>query len=193
MRKSWTEQKIAAELSAVIAVDGMMPSNNRLKQLGRSDLANQVSRRGGFLDWAKRLGAQRGQSDSDTGWDGEIALAGKLTIRGYTVERMQAVKAPYDLKVNGALRIDVKSANYAEYGACKGWFYRVGKEAQADVLALYQLDTGVVYFLPWNICPVSNVTISRSGGKWSDFKDRYDLIGQLSKQRESEREIWPSV
>lgn len=184
---------IAAELSAVIALQGKMPTCSELRQLGRNDLACQVSRRGGFLDWAKRLGAERSISDSDTGWAGEIELAKRLTTRGFNVERMTAVKSPYDLRINGAIRIDVKAANYAEYGVCRGWFYRVGKEAQADIIALLQLETGTSYFIPWTICPKSNVTISRSGGKWAQFRDRYDIIKELVTQRMSETALWPTI
>lgn len=192
MRKSWTEQMIATELSAIIASDRVMPSASRLRQLGRNDLAVKISRTGGFIAWAKRLGASREHSDSDTGWNGEVEFAKKLAVMGFSVTRMDAVKSPYDLRVNGCVRVDVKSAKYAEYGPCRGWFYRVGKEPQADIIALYQIDTKSVYFIPWSVCPVSNVTISRDGGKWSPFKDRYDILRELIAARSSETNIWPS-
>ncbi len=191
MRKQWTEQMIATELAAVISTLNKMPSAADLRQLGRNDLAVQVGRKGGYLAWAERLGATRAKSDSDTGWTGEIDLAKNLVKRGFTVERMTAVTSPYDLDVNHALRLDVKTASYAEYGACRGWFYRVGKAIQADVLALYQIDTGVCYFLPWTIGPQSNITISRSGGKYAEFRDRYDILKRLCDARRNEVLLWP--
>lgn len=183
---------VATDLAAVVAGSRIMPSNSELAALGRCDLANQIARRGGFPAWAARLGCERKQSDSDTGWNGEIALAAILEGRGFSVERMKAIKAPYDLRVNGVVRIDVKSANYAEYGACRGWFYRIGKEAQADVLALYQLDTTSVYFLPWCGCPKSNITIARDGGKYKAFRDCFYVISELAELRSKEASIWPA-
>lgn len=183
---------IAAELTTIIAGTGKMPSVSELREIGRNDLAIQVSRKGGFLSWATRLGATRAVSDSDTGWTGEIDLLEKLNERGFIAARMDAVKSPYDIKVNGVLRIDVKSANYTEYGVCRGWFYRIGKEPQADVIALYQIDTGVCYFLPHTGCPTSNVTISRSGGKYAAFKDRYDILEKIIQSRTAELAEWPT-
>jgi hypothetical protein len=193
MRKTWTEQMISVALSEIIASIGRMPTNSELREMNRTDLASQISRRGGFSGWAARLGATLSQGDSQTGWDGEIALANKLEARGFEVERLAPVKSPYDLRLNKCLRLDVKSANFAEYGACRGWFYRIGKEAQADVLALFQLDTEACYFIPWSICPATNVTISRGGGKWEYFKDRYDILESIIKHREIEARYWPGM
>lgn len=178
---------VASELTAMINGSGLMPSANELTALGRCDLANQITRRGGYASWATRLGAVRKHSDSDTGWSGEIELAKKLQEAKFCVERMIAMKSPYDLRVEGMVRIDVKSAKYAEYGVCRGWFYRIGKDAQADILALYQLDTGICYFLPWYLCPITNVTISRDGGKYVKFRDRYDLVRHMVESRREER------
>ena len=91
--------------------------------------------------------------------------------------------------VNGTVRVDVKSAKYAEYGPCKGWFYRIGKVPQADVIALLQTDTGTVYWLPWYKCPTSNVTISRDGGKYAAFKDNWSVLRTVSDLRQKEREL----
>lgn len=184
---------VVVELAKIIECLGRMPSNQELLQQGLSDLANQISKRGGFLAWAKRMGVTRSLSDSDTGWSGEIALAKVLERRGFNVLRMDAVKSPYDLRLNNVLRVDVKSANYAQYGASAGWFYRVGKEPQADIMALYQLDTGVCYFIPWGICPTSNVTISKGVGKYNEFRDRFDILEKLITTRIAESALWPSL
>ncbi len=148
---------VASELGKIIEATGRMPSSPILHEMKRSDLSSQISKRGGFEEWAKRMGVSRAHSDSDTGWDGEIAFMKRLSENGFSPERTKSIKSPYDICVNGIVRIDVKAANYAEYGVCKGWFYRIGKDAQADILALYQLDTESVYMLPWNICPKSNI------------------------------------
>lgn len=188
-RVKWTEELVESELRELTKSINRMPTNSELSEWGRSDLSNQIVKKGGFFYWAERLGVDRVKSDSDTGWAGEDALESILKDKGFGVEQT-ALRAPYDLKVNEVVRVDVKTAKFAEYGACRGWFYRVGKEAQADVIALYQLDTGDVYFLPWHHCPKSNVTISRSGGKYRNYKNRYDIIEKLSRLRYAEDRIW---
>ncbi len=181
---------IEDQLRGIVAGTGLMPTNSELQQMGRCDLSNQISRKGGFVFWANRIGATRTHSDSDTGWLGESEVSKILRDRGFEVFKPKGVKCPYDILVNGVVRIDVKSARYAEYGKHKGWFYRIGKMPQADIIALYQIDTGNCYILPWEICPKTNVTVARGGGKLERYINRYDLLSRLVETRKAEGAIW---
>jgi len=167
---------------------GLMPTNQYLLETGQGDLSNQIAKKGGFFKWADRLGLSRAPSASDTGWDGEKRVQKILESAGFQVERSIAVKWPFDLLVNKVLRIDVKSANFAVYGACKGWFYRIGKMPQADLMALHQLDTGETYWIPWHIIPHSNVTISKDGGKWARYKESLWIVQSMLEPRQAEIE-----
>lgn len=190
VKTKWTEKLVFSELEQICKTLGHMPSNSYLRTNGRNDLASQIVRKGGFLSWAKKINFERIHSDSDTGWDGENALLTLFEEKGFKCERSTYTKAPHDLLVNDLIRIDVKAANYAEYGPSKGWFYRIGKDAQADIIALYELDTKDVYFIPWNICPKTNITISVGGGKYKNFKNRFDLIESLAEKRKLELDMW---
>lgn len=190
IRKSWSENMVAEQLMEISKGTGFIPSNSELNELGRSDLANQITRRGGFISWAERLGLKRRGSASDTGWGGEKELAAILTQMEFEVQPTKLVKAPYDLRVNDSLRLDVKTARFAEYGVCRGWFYRIGKNPQADILALFQIDTKDCYFIPWQNCPTTNVTISRDGGKYIRYKNCYGILKNLADQRLTEQQIW---
>jgi hypothetical protein len=187
---SWNKELVLKELRPICESLGSMPSSQYLKSIGRNDLSCAIVRQGGFENIASLIGFAREHSDSDTGWDGEKALLSLFLEKGFKCERSVSLKAPHDLLINDLIRIDVKSANYAEYGPSKGWFYRIGKEAQADIIALYEIDRGNVYFIPWNICPKTNITISVSGGKYKNFKNRFDLIELLSEKRKSELDMW---
>ena len=191
MRTQWTDELIALHLSDVIAEIGRMPTVSELRTRGRTDLEGQISRKGGYIHWAEKLGTVRKPSDSDKGWDGEKQLAELLTAQGFKVVRQSAVKSPFDLLLDGVLKIDVKAASYRQYGACRGWFYRIGKSPQADIVALLQTDTGDCYFIPWQRIPSSNVTVSRDGGKYAAFRNRYDLIRTLVDRRKQEVTEWP--
>lgn len=187
-RKTWTEAMIAERIMENYRNTGLMPTNQYLVSTGQGDLANQISKKGGFFKWADRLCLSRSPSDSDTGWDGEKKVQTILESAGFQVERSIAVKWPFDLLVNKVLRIDVKSANFAAYGACKGWFYRIGKAPQADLMALHQLDTGETYWIPWNLIPHSNVTISKDGGKWARYKESLWIVQSMLEPRQAEIE-----
>jgi hypothetical protein len=188
-RIQWNEALIASELMEVIKSIGKFPSNSILIGLGRCDLANQISKKGGFVSWAKRLGMDREESDSDFGWNGEEIFKKMCDSRGIEcLLTRSTVKSPYDAILMGTLRVDVKSANFTQYGASMGWFYRIGKHLQSDVVALLQVDFQKVVFLPWWICPNSNVTISRDSGKYKNFYENWDLIIKMINVRKKEIE-----
>ena len=187
-RKQWNEAMISDRIMENYRNTGLMPTNQYLKETGQCDLAGQISKKGGFFKWAERLGLSREHSDSDTGWNGELRVQKMLESAGFQVDRIAAVKWPFDLLINKVLRVDVKSANFAEYGPCKGWFYRIGKTPQADLIALHQLDTGATYWIPWNIIPHSNVTISKDGGKWARYKETLWIVQSMIETRQAEAE-----
>jgi hypothetical protein len=65
---------------------GTMPTNQYLKDTEQGDLANQISKKGGFLKWAERLGLAREHSDSDTGWDGEKRVRRYWNRQGFRLK-----------------------------------------------------------------------------------------------------------
>lgn len=156
--------------------------------MGRLDLANQISKRGGFVAWSMKLGIPRVASDSDTGWEGEEAAASRLTELGFHVQLRCALKSPFDLLVDDLLRVDVKAARFKRHGYCQGWFYRIGKIPQSDVILLWQLDTGVFFAVPWFFCPHTNVTVSRTGGKYAAFRNNVSLLREMIDARRQERD-----
>lgn len=185
--KKWTDEKIEAEIRDVSHSIGHFPSNGELLSLGRGNLANAISKNGGFPGWSDRTGIGRRHSDSDTGWDGERLFQSLAISRGFACERMQAVKHPFDLLLENCLRVDTKAARFHVYGHCAGWFYRIGKVAQADIVVLVQLDTQEFYGLPWWECTTSNITISRDGGKYAAYRNNWTLIEDMIETRQSER------
>lgn len=179
MRKSWTTSLIESELRAICISFGYMPSCQQMRDLGRNDLMCAITKNGGLFAWSDRVGFKRRASDSDFGWYGEEIVASILRERGHRVERSVAVKAPFDLLVDGVLRIDVKTANLATYKnrgiPCSGWYYRIGKIPGSDLVALLKADTKDIYFIPWDACPRGNITIT-SGGKYTQYANRFDIV-----------------
>lgn len=185
-RTDWNDDLVESEIRSISDSLGNMPSCKVLRNLGRNDLACQISRRGGFIHWANKIGASRVQSDSDTGWAGEFAVKAWLEERGFIVSKPTGVKCPYDLLINGCVRVDVKTASYAEYGVAKGWFYRIGKHVQADVVMLWQADEGNCYIIPWHVAPTTNITITPTCGKYSGYLNRIHLLQIITNARMAE-------
>ena len=179
MRTKWTDDMVLVELSKVCSGIGRMVTNTELRELGRNDLACQIVKRGGYESFTKRLGYDMVASDSHFWWQGEKAVSEKLTSLGYTVERMPEKRAPFDMIVNGLVRVDVKTANYANYGYSIGWFYRIDKICPADVVILHQFDTGDMYLIPWNKCQTSNITITKTGKTYEEYRNNYGIIDKL--------------
>jgi hypothetical protein len=185
-KKLWTPDRIESELRGVVVALGSFPTTAELRGAGRNDLACAVAKSGGMIEWASRLGLDRKPSDSDFGWEGEKAFVELCTAQGLTAVRSEGVKAPWDITIDGALRIDVKAARWHLYRQTGGWHFRIGKRPQADVVVLYQADRGDFYGVPWWACPATNITLMESGGKYLPFKNNWDRIKGMLETRQAE-------
>lgn len=126
-----------------------MPSAPELRSLGLNALACRLSRDGGWVKWAKRLDLERRQSETVRGQAWEEYVADVLRSAGHQVQR-QTTKAPYDLLVNSSVRINVKSARWSEYGACKGHFFGLGASwKKCDAFALVKVDGSTTPQVLW--------------------------------------------
>lgn len=179
---------VSVQLIEITKSIGKFPSVSELKQLGRNDLMCQITRRGGIIKWADRLGFKREISDSDLGWIGENEVCNKLSKLGFECKRSDRVKWPYDILVSNVLRIDVKTASYSEYGYSKGWFFRIGKSPQADLIALFQKDLDVIHYIPWYHCPTTNITLTKSGKTYERYKNATEIVKSMVDIRMREME-----
>ena len=192
-RTKWTDEVIEQELRVIIEATGSFPTNTVLCSIGRFDLASAMVKSGGFVKWSEKFGVQR-QSDSDFGWAGEEAFAKLCRSVGLETTRVTGVRSPYDLLILDTLRVDVKTASFAQYGKKSGgWFYGIGKYPQADLIVLYQADTGDFFGLPWWVCPTSNVTIRRIDGMYARYLNNWRLIERMIDVRQQERSLVGAV
>ena len=133
-RKRWSNTELERAVRDIARELGHFPSSTELRAMGRGDVAGQIAKNGGFLHWSRVTGIPRILSDSDTGWAGEKAAATRMEALGFTVTFGNGVKCPFDFLVDAILRVDVKAANYREYGHSKGWFlpYREAAASRLD-------------------------------------------------------------
>lgn len=181
-RFRWTDADVEREIRAMARSYGRMPSAREMALHGRTDISNQVSRRGGFRQWAKRLGLKTKSSETLMGQLWELHEADLFHSLGMVVER-QSTKSPFDLLVDGR-RVDVKSAHRSQHGFA---FAGLKNGRDADVFDLLCIEGGDVmrrFVVPASEARVSTLTISPlslSGrGTYSDFMGIGALAHPLS-------------
>jgi hypothetical protein len=186
-RTQWSDAAVFTASTEIAERLGHFPSNNELRKMGRNDLACAITKRGGIFVWAERIGIpRRRDTDSDFGWLGERAVCRILRERGYRVRDGFPLRHPFDLLVNDVVRVDVKVASRASYmgstSLCSGWFFRIGKPPQSDVIALHLIDLEDTFLIPASVCPHSNITIT-TAGKYEQYRNRWEVIDQIESQR----------
>ena len=112
----WTDELIAVRLVEQAKSFGRMPTAGELRARGMNDLACVISRRGGFLRWAKELRLETKGTETHRGQKWERSEAGYFAELGFEVEE-QTTKAPFDLLVGGR-KVDVKTSTLNK----SGWF-----------------------------------------------------------------------
>lgn len=148
-RIRWSEELIEAGLrEAAVKVGGRMPSCEELKAMGFNALGCKVSRTGGgFRGWAERLGLKLKDSETSFGQQWEDYIEEMLSGAGHAVER-QTARAPFDLLVDGLVRVNVKAARYTAinnahvFGLNTSWRH-------CDVFALVKVDGSEVPLVLW--------------------------------------------
>ncbi len=170
MRKKWTDDLIDDGLREISKSYGRMPSAKEMRAHGANDLACAVSRRVGYLKAAHRLGLKIKGSETHRAQAIESLAAAYLAERGYRVDR-QTCKAPFDLLVNGEIRVDVKSGKRTAGGYV---FAGIKNGADCDVFMLCGVDDSNAmiwrYFVPASEARVQTISI-RPTGKYGRFRE----------------------
>lgn len=177
-KRRWTDDAIAKALTS-IAKDGEMPSS---ACMGTS-VSNAVNRHHlGFKGWAERLGLKRRRSTTNIAYDHEVKVKTALEQMGHSVE-LTRNKCPYDLLVNGSIKVEVK---YARPSNCNGSVYHIfhlgplGAWRDFDVAVFICLsreyDEIATYIIPAEHVQQQTVTITQSRW-WPQFKGAWHHIG----------------
>ena len=183
MKMKWTEQTIS---NAILSIANQfdpprMPSNSETKAMyGNCALSNAICKNGGYRYWAKRLGLEHGYSETIVGVKGEEHIAELLRSIGYHVQTTPT-KFPYDLLIDGCVKVDVKSANTSYVKGCPIHAFRLAKKQQTcDLYILYEADTDAVYVVPAHkLHGQVQVEMGLESRMYRPYKDAYALIGEL--------------
>jgi hypothetical protein len=106
----WTEKNVIEKLREVMkAIDvNRMPSHSEMTSVtGDYALSNKISKDGGTQKWADKLNLRSKNSCTAKGEVVEKEIFEKIKSMGYKVELLNS-KSPYDILVEGQVRIEVK-------------------------------------------------------------------------------------
>lgn len=114
----------------------------------------------------------------------ELLVRSELRRQGYRVE-WTGFNAPFDLLVDGELRVEVKGSRVAYKPTSRNYRYQAQiRNDQADVLVMVCVDEdGANHFfvIPSNKFRTGNLSIThrdpiKYGGRWSKFYGAWDAI-----------------
>lgn len=178
----WNEHKIKNEILKVMDMLNIdrMPSRSEMEEvLGDSKLVNAIAKRGGHYYWAEKLNIKIKESDTKTGIDYENIAKKLFESKGYSVKPMPLLH-PYDLLVNGCVKVDVKVSNPGRIGKSRVHTFKTGKRyATCDLYAMFALDEkGEIerlLIIPGAELKVVTLCIG-SKSKYNRFLNRWDLV-----------------
>lgn len=182
----WTEDKLRDELLKCIDLLMLdrMPTAEELKSIGRNDVHVKVSRTKKYSGWAKELGLQLKSCETRVGQEWEGQLASFIALIGpHRVERM-STKYPYDLLIDGCVKVDVKTAKpHYKFGYRVQTFGINKTEPTCDIYILVALDENgkmeKMYVIPSHLMKMKTFHL-RSESTWDAYIGRWDFIRKYS-------------
>lgn len=181
----WNDELIKQELlkSIDILMLDRMPTRAELVSISRNDLHCKISRTKKYSGWAKELGLPLKSCDTRMGHKYEAGITDILNTKGFNVERMTN-KHPYDLMVNGCVKIDVKSANpYYFQGSRVHTFNLHNPNPSCDIYICVLLNESHeierTFVIPSHLVKIKTLCVGKES-KYNSFIDRWDIVGQYS-------------
>lgn len=184
----WTDELIKAKVMEV--VDGLgldrMPSRSECeKYFHDRALSNAITRRCGWYNLANEMGLPIKKSETFFAKIHEAKVAEMLREKGFEVQTMPT-NFPYDLLVNGSVKIDVKASRL--YRGKSGSFYsfQTGKPfATCDFYILLTVDANSIsraMIVPSNqVIENKQISVGEYRSRYHQYTDKWNLISELSE------------
>lgn len=182
--RRWTDETTAEAIMEIAnTFDPVrMPSSSEVKAFcGDTSLSDRISKTGGFYEWANRLGLEVKYSETKLGIKAEHDISKRLCDLGFTAE-MTSSRYPYDLLVNGCVKVDVKAANKSDIRGCDVYAYRIAKRQQTCDFYIFceMSDEEIIktYVVPASaVSGQVQVEMGTGSTIYDVYAERYDLIG----------------
>ena len=160
-----------------------MPTSSEIfKVTNDFKLRNAIRRHGGYKYWADKLELSQSKCETRTGLKEELNIKVLLESKGYKVEKMPT-RHPYDLLINGNIKIDVKAAN--KYISPTGWssysFNLEKNNPTCDIYVIRCLQDNKTLVIPSKFLKQNQLCITNKESKYDKFKDRWDYVEKYDR------------
>lgn len=199
-RKYWTRELVKEEIKRVMdfyQID-RMPSLAECDEFtGNASLTNRITREGGFYKIAEEMGLEVKQSETGLGYQFEIFAAEMIReMFDDTTVEMTPTRFPYDLLVDGRVKVDVKTARRSKVRDSDVYSFGLAKkQPTCDLyIAFCITDDKVVekaYVIPAHVMTgKSQLCLGIKASKYDIYLDRFDLIKKMSEMMKSLELEW---
>lgn len=184
MKPYWTDELIKEKILEVVKYHGYnrMPTKQEIEDYyGDGALTNKISKTGGFEVWAKKLDLSQKPCRSMLAFQYEKYTKKVLEEKGFNCE-LTSTNHPYDILVNGGVKIDVKVSNPVVISGTKAYTFNLKKkQPTCDLYVAYCLDEdkeiAKTYIIP---APVvagqSQLSVGVSESKYDAYLDNWNLV-----------------
>lgn len=184
----WSEDKIISSIKEVMNFLDIkrMPSHSEIREYyGNDALTNKIAKTGGSHAWAKRLDIPMKECDSEFGHKLENEIKSLLEVEGFQCE-LTAIRFPYDILVNGCVKIDVKAARKTKVHQSDVFSFRIAKTKPTCDLymaaCMDKEDIKKLYVIPAHIMTgKSQLTVGINESKYDKYINRLDLVSDYVK------------
>jgi len=182
----WTEELIEKEILEIVDTlnERRMPTRKEAFSFcGDQRLTNKISKTIGYYGWAEKLGLAIKSSNTLTGKIFESYAANLLADNGHCVEHMPT-NYPYDLLVDGSVRVDVKFSELLRSKSGYGYFsFSLRKKYPTCDIYLLIADDGSekdVYIIPAMSVVQTQISMGEHYSTYRRYIDRFDYIDKIS-------------
>lgn len=158
-----------------------MPTHKEMKETtGSYSLSNKINKTGGSKYWAERLGFKIKRSETGLSFVTEAEVERTLRNMGHKCE-LTSAKFPYDILVDGVVKIDVKAARVTKVRNSPVYSFNLEKKKQTcDVYVALCLDNEQIiktYIIPAHLMTgKKQLCIGFHKSSYDRYIDRWDII-----------------
>lgn len=188
MRKKWTEEAVMDGIMQVMAercFDRMPSRSEIVETCGNHRLDSAITSNGGYLYFAKMVGAKVKKSETSFGVRAEKRIIDMISDKFESVEST-ATRHPYDILVDGCVKIDVKAARKSSVRQYDVYSFGLAKRHQTcDFYVACPVEDDKiikVYVIPSVVLHGQTQLCMTTGkSKYDKYLDRWDLVSDMSR------------
>ena len=188
MKIYWTDELIKERILEVVDFHGYnrMPTMKEIEDYyGNTALVKKIGNTGGFDAWAEKLELPRKPCESVLALQYEKYAKKTLEEKGFRCE-LTSVKHPYDILVNGGVKIDVKVSNLVAIGDSRAYTFNIEKkQPTCDLYIIYCLDENKeiakTYIIPSRVLTGQcQLSLGKDNSEYDIYLNRWELIKRFN-------------